>query len=224
MKYSNVHIFIDESGEFEKNVNSSSRLLVGGVILLGDYSDADDDALKNIFESKLPNGAIFPENMHFFGKNALPVKDRDAYVKTIAEEVDAWSTEGGKELHGIVIRHDRDIYSKGPSFLSESQWANRYIAMLWQLFEHILYVNQFIKSKIEPDAKLHLHIAERDVVLSLNSPKAKSTKDGFENFGRRTAQNQKRQKLYVRRILDEPMLIEMFKGAVRDKWLACPQV
>src|SRR5688572_2479132 len=64
-RFSDLHFFLDESGQFFGPKRDLA--LVGGVLVFGRYDDAADGAVRDMLRNRLADvGGQFPQDLHFF--------------------------------------------------------------------------------------------------------------------------------------------------------------
>lgn len=162
-RYDALHIFLDESGKLAVSPIKEA-LLVGGVLVFGPYEAADDDRLRDVIGQQLTSaGGRFPADLHYNEQDAnrLPRTQLNSFLQALRADVPAWAGST-HSIHGIAIRHESDLFDSGPGLLREAAFDNRYIAMMWALVEHLLFVDDRVAARLNPGAKVHLHLASRE--------------------------------------------------------------
>src|SRR5262245_27992470 len=134
--YPALHFFLDESGDLARPAGSGPArpALVGGVMLFGPYGPQDDDHLRNLLRQALARaGGRFPADLHFV-PSRLSHAQREALFKDLAAGLTAWAC-ADHAAAGVALVHVGDVFTSGPTLLTERAYDNRYIAMTWALIE-----------------------------------------------------------------------------------------
>jgi len=163
-EYDQLHFFLDESGGFQqRDIN-----LVGGVIMLGPYDDyADDTLLQILRESVQQTGGTFPRDLHFFprqndiqGGNQFWLHQRRTLCQQIANRLVQWHGDQ-REIFGIAICHQSDVFPHGSNLIVEREYDNRYLQMLYALIEFICFVYPEIRARLRPSAEVRIYVGQR---------------------------------------------------------------
>jgi hypothetical protein len=179
-RFDALHLFLDESGKLEGEHRSLDVALVGGVLLFGDYEPTDDVRLRDSLRNRLAEvGGNFPGDLHV-GQHHLQADKTNAFLRAVDNDVNAWAGPN-RSVYGVAIQHETDLYEAGPALLREAAYDNRYISMLWALVEHLLFIDERIAARLNPRAKVHLHIASRQYCFSnRNVPRTELQALGFK--------------------------------------------
>ena len=219
MKYNEIHFFIDESGNIS-NANRSDVLLVGGILLLGPYSDKLNNSVLNKLKSCMDKaGGKFPNDLHFHQQPTTSSETRthhkqilEDFIPLAANAIDKLF-DNDNELWGVCVEHQADIPSSPEEFLAEQEYDIRYRRMLWSLVEYFTYVDPEIRDKLSPESEIFLHVANR--IFVLNDPDdhdiAHLEATGYSVEARRN-------QLQVTRTLEPRELTTMFQMAQRQRW------
>jgi hypothetical protein len=171
-KFDELHFFIDESGNLTAESPNQEIMLLGGVLLFGTYDDKADASLHELISKELSKaGGKFPEDLHF-SKSALSSKEKEAFFSNLSSAIKDWAADQ-RILHGVYIKHKKDIFNSAPDILAEKQFDNRYLSMLWSLVEHLVFVDANVRGSLTQGATIHLHIASRIFFLDLKELKKK---------------------------------------------------
>src|SRR5262249_58494566 len=108
-------------------------------------------------------GGRFPADLHF-GRSRLSHAQREALFKDLAAGLTAWAG-ADHAAAGVALVHVGDVFASGPTLLTERAYDNRYIAMTWALIEHLVFVDGEVRKQLQPDASVHVHIANRAYVF-----------------------------------------------------------
>ncbi|MFO0870287.1 MAG: hypothetical protein U0935_15265 [Pirellulales bacterium] len=165
--YHELHFFLDESGRLDGQPNRKEVVLVGGVLVFGPYTAADDQALQTrLRERVLNSGGRFPADLHAADQQQASV-DRQQLLGALQQDVKAWA-EGERAVYGIAIQHQRDQFADAGGLLREAAFDNRYVSLLWALIEHLLFVDDRVASRLGPNVQVHLHLASRQYCFHEN--------------------------------------------------------
>ncbi|MDR2344481.1 MAG: hypothetical protein LBE18_00285 [Planctomycetaceae bacterium] len=219
-KFNELHLFIDESGDFLSDKKNRLKI-VGGVILFGKYTQEIQNGIKDALlkSLKIINGK-YPQDLHFhnfFAKNLPEGKKNNGkrFVQSLIQQLMNWQNQFGVEIYGIKIHYDQDVFYNGNDLLAERELDNRYLQMLWSLVEHIIFVNSKVTKRLKDDAVIHLHVAERSFVFDANS--------GIESvakfYGWQVSPHKKDMtKKVVYSVIHKNELQGMFRMALRNRW------
>ena len=173
--YDQLHVFIDESGDFI-NLLDGDVLLVGGVLFWGDYNDQVDRNLKRTIldamhkEYDYEYRCVDYEHLHYHYAprlrargNKIYWKEKNSFIAEVRSRL-----HGGNywdKLEGFVLQYAGDIYTGAGSDQAEDVLDNRYERMLELLIDslltRVLYTG---KDRLSPNGAIHLHIASRTAV------------------------------------------------------------
>ena len=214
-KFNELHFFIDESGDLATEPANREILLVGGVLLFGSYNDETDASLKEIISQQLARvGGKFPEDLHF-SKSALSTKKIDKFFDNLSNSLKRW-TDDQRILHGVYIKHKRDIFNSASEILSEEKFDNRYLSMLWSLVEHLVFVDEKVKERLTKEATIHLHIANR--ILFIDGEELEKKRDKLRSLGYHIFEAKWQKGSYYTYSLNERDLTTMVRMALRQRW------
>ncbi len=159
-RFDALHIYLDESGDLAGILRERALALVGGVLLFGACDSADDDALRALLEKRLREaGGVFPLDLHSSRTSLTPAR-QEQFIRTVAPDLQGWCGSS-RELHGISIEYEQDLFAAGPALLTERSYDNRYLFMLHALVEHLLFVDNRTQARLNPGARVCLHFANR---------------------------------------------------------------
>ena len=176
-QYTDLHVFIDESGDFIDHIGAEA-LLLGGVFFWGDYSTQKDGlirvkllhALHDCYDYEYR--CVDYSHLHYHYEARLRGVGRDQYwdEKTRFIEESRASLAAGDDydrLEGFVMRFEDDVFdSSEDARVSESFLDNRYERMLELLIECVLQRALWNGYKrLDPEGAIHFHIASRTTVL-----------------------------------------------------------
>ncbi|MDR1923863.1 MAG: hypothetical protein LBQ66_05775 [Planctomycetaceae bacterium] len=219
-KFDELHFFLDESGQFTEK---SDINLVGGVLLFGLYDGKVQNGIRRAITNALKkiNGQ-YPQDLHFYAFRESAEEMRQAkeqkklLCNSLHHELENWRKQENVKIYGILIRHRQDIYSETSGILNEKEVDNRYIAMLWSLIEHSVFVNKKVISRLNDNAKIHLHIANRMFVF----PKDEAKREYLQSLGWQVSDDTRGEdnQYAVTTIINEDELRGMFRVALSDRW------
>ncbi|MDR1493283.1 MAG: hypothetical protein LBT05_11255 [Planctomycetaceae bacterium] len=209
-KYSELHLFIDESGDFIKN-RKRDFLLIGGVLLFGQYDAAVEDGIKNaMLDACRLSGAKYP--VHY---NELAQTQIKSFSQYISENLTDWRKRTETPIYGVFIQHKEDVFYDAADILSEQSFDNRYVSMLWTLVEYLCFVSDKVNSRLTDDAEIHLHIASRQFYI----PKDEDLRELYESLGYMVKENKRDANSYfVTATLRQSDIAAMFRIALRSRW------
>ena len=229
MRYDAVHFFLDESGNLSAKPHRDDPLLLGGVLLFGPYDRAADDRLRALLSRRLAEaGGRYPADLHFYQPQnpdevaALRLTDeqKETLLRSLTQDLTAWA-DPDRAIYGVHLTHARDLFPDGFGLMAEGYHDNRYLAMLWALVEHLVFVDDQVRERLQPRAAVHLHIASRTYVFD----KDPVLKEDLEAQGWKVEEyRQKPGKYCVYGILQRPEVRGMFRVAMRQRWHAAPVV
>lgn len=164
--YDHVSLFIDESGDLAHPKNERLGLLVGGLLVFGEYhTEADSDLRATLERAVQSAGGTFPADLHASSfKSTVPPTRPHQMREALAHAVRRWGALVG-EAFAVALTHRSDSYTGGASFFAEREADNRYVRMLVALIEHLLFVNPSVVTRLAPNAKVNLYVASRKYVL-----------------------------------------------------------
>lgn len=175
--YNELHVFIDESGDFA-NWDGKDQLLIGGVFYWGDYGAVDAelkeillDAMRAVYGA----GNDDYNNLHYSNsrdpayrtpaywdrKNLFLAKIREGILTNTAQ----WD-----RLEGFVMCFESDVYADAQDEnLDESVLDNRYERILEFLVENVFQrAFWFGMKRLKSDGIIHFHIASRTTVQTFD--------------------------------------------------------
>lgn len=179
-KFSELHIFIDETG----NITDAGDALnaVGGVLFFGRYDHSVDAELRSIIEEQFAQvGGSFPEDLHFFSSD-LSHQNMANVCKSLGTEFqDLFANRPLQNIQGFSIYHEAEVFAGSENILTdEDKRDNRYESMVQALIEHLIYVEPGVSARMAEDWTLHLHIARRTIGLKADQTAERSA---FEEAG-----------------------------------------
>ena len=216
--FDSLHCFLDESGYLQGTPKKGEPLLVGGLLVFGEYGDAADTELREHVARRLCEvGGTFPDDLHF-GRSGLGFERQEQFLRTLATDLKGWAAEQ-RAVYGVHIVHAGDIFATEEGLLGERHYDNRYISMLWSLIEHLLFVDQKVTERLSPQAAFHLHVASR--VYSFD-PKLTHV-DEVEGLGWKVLPDRKNpERMLAVNVLQERDLVTMVRMALRQRWERSP--
>ena len=211
-KYTQLHFFLDESGNLAKP-RRNEALLVGGILIFGRYEKEDDAFLKNELRTNSERlGIKFPQGLHFSQRSSDG--QMQELMKSMSLSIKEW-TGTERAVYGIHIVHDQDIFTLSSGLLAERERDNRYLSMLWSLIEHLVFVDEKVAERLEPAATIHLHIATR---LFKFDP-GKIDPEEIRSLGLQVKNDEKGTgKKVVTCIVNEREIVAMIRMAQRQRW------
>lgn len=212
-KYDALHFFLDESGNFTR---MRDCMLVGGVLIFGDYDRAVQDGLRKAMEGAMGEiGRAYPQDMHFCELCKENPRLARQFATALNERLDAWRKTTGTQAYGVLIQHQHDIHSESPGLLAEKELDNRYISLLWALIENIVFVNEKVSRRLSDDAAIHLHIARRAFTFR----KDEAVRQLAESLRWQVYDDDYHPGNYrITSILSGPEIRGMFRVALHDRW------
>lgn len=215
-KFDQIHIFIDESGSLQDL--RDKPVMVGGLVVIGDYGAADDRFLNSIL-SKL----VLKHN----GRRLGDLHDRDSSSKLDFASLDSlrgdlkaalkdWSGSE-REARGVTLVHKADVFDERSWIIAEGVLDNRYINMVWALIEHVLFVDPLVETVLDQNAKIHLYVANRVVFFHDNEITIDYLKSIGQNFQLERGFGGDRQ-IAVPSSINAADLRTSFRMALREKW------
>lgn len=222
-RYNQVSLFFDESGNLADPENERVGLLVGGVIVFGEYTTAMDGKLASALEKSVRvAGGAFPTDLHATKARA----NLNPHMETaLASSIRSWGEQIG-EAFGVALIHRADWYLSGGTFFAERDADNRYVRMLIALVEHLLFVNPAVVTRLAPNANVHLYVASRKYVLcgdarrlttSAQRQELASQRARLESQGYEVKQSAKHQ-VYVSQSLERRELSAYLRSACWLQW------
>lgn len=215
-KHDQIHIFIDESGSL--HTLEGRPIMVGGVVILGEYGDLDDKSLNAaILKLVTSHGGKGFNDLHDReSPHALDFEKLNKLRSKLLVKVKEWAGED-KLVRGVSLVHKADIYDTRSWIMAESALDNRYIHMVWSLVEHLLFVDPWIGKHLQPDASVHLYVANRRVFYEDTHERRKylmktgqEIENGFDSNGNRS--------IIVTSSIKEGDIRSSFRMAIREKW------
>ena len=178
--YDQLHVFIDESGDFI-NLKRNDELLLGGVFFWGDYNEEQAGDPKVDWDLKeLILGAMHEtyeqsdtdrldyRNLHYHERSLINAEQNDQSYWNKKNFFLAKVREGlfngsyWDRLGGFVLKHVADVYGASGDVLSEDFLDNRYQRMLELLIESLLIRALYLdENRLSKDGSVHFHIAHR---------------------------------------------------------------
>lgn len=156
MPYDQMHLFIDESGNFHQN---SGNIIIGGVLLFGNYGQIEENILQGFFDSCLNQfHGNFPRDLHL-GKNNWPSGTKKAFLQSLHNQINE-NNDLFNRTFGVSITYEDDILN------DDTKHDNRYRYMLLFLIQHLLFVSKDVAEKSMPRATITITIASRQFVFN----------------------------------------------------------
>ena len=156
MPYDQMHLFIDESGNFHQN---SGNIIIGGVLLFGNYGQIEENILQGFFDSCLNQfHGNFPRDLHL-GENNWPSGTKKAFLKSLHNQINE-NNDLFNRTFGVSITYEDDILN------DDTKHDNRYRYMLLFLIQHLLFVSKDVAEKSMPRATITITIASRQFVFN----------------------------------------------------------
>ncbi|GHT47031.1 hypothetical protein FACS189454_09040 [Planctomycetales bacterium] len=210
MKYNELHLFIDESGNFIENTQSDF-LLVGGVLLFGQYDEVVESGLKNaIVDACRHIGIDYP--VHY---NSLDKSKVKFFSQRLSQDLTAWRTRTDTPIYGAFIQYKEDIFYDAADILAEREFDNRYVQMLWSLIEYLCFASDKVNKRLADDAAIHLHIAHRNFPI----PRNEELKETYQVLGYNVIEDLRSPNRYlVKTALRKSDITAMFRLALRNRW------
>jgi hypothetical protein len=216
--YDSLHFFLDESGQLQSAPKKGEPLLVGGILIFGDYDASADKELYDHIAKRLHEvGGDFPADLHF-GRSGMDFQRQEQFLHALAGDLKSWAAEQ-RAVYGVHIIHAGDVFAAEEGILGERHYDNRYLSMLWSLIEHLVFVDQKVAERLSPEATFHLHVASR--VYSFD-PKT-TLVDEVEGLGWRVlADRRKTGWMLAVNVVQERDLVTMLRMALRQRWERSP--
>jgi hypothetical protein len=196
---------MDESGRFyeESDIN-----IVGGVLLFGNDDETVQSGIKNaMLDACRVAGEQYP--VHF---NQLKNK---TFAVNLSRKLEVWRKETDTAVYGVLMQHKEDIFDNAPHIIAERELDNRYLAMIWELIEYLVFVSNKVNTRLTEDAEIHLHIAHRCFTI----PRDDELKTEYESFGYKVTDNRKDPRSYfVSSSLHQSDLAMLFRQTMRQRW------
>lgn len=217
VRYSELHLFLDESGQFHKKHDLK---LIGGVLLFGSYDRAAKEGIRNAMTGALAEiGRRYPNDLHFHKYRESNPEQGRVLADAISRNLAAWLERSGSSAYGVLIKHKhrhlRDVYAGRSAIPAERELDNRYLSMLWSLVEHCVFISEEVSDLLTDDAAIHLHIASRMYLF----PASDEVRVLARSLGWRVAEDKKKTKRFrITSVLKEDELLGMFRAAMRDRW------
>ena len=173
MPYDQMHLFIDESGNFHQN---AGNIIIGGVLLFGNYGQIEKDTFQGFFDSCLNQfQGNFPSDLHL-GKNNWPPDTKKAFLQSLHNQMKE-NNDLFNRTFGVSITYEDDI------LIDDTKHDNRYENMLLFLIQHLLFVSQNVAERSMPRAKIYITIASRVFVFERNDYNVETYAQlGWENW------------------------------------------
>ncbi|MDR1385297.1 MAG: hypothetical protein LBJ67_15825 [Planctomycetaceae bacterium] len=198
-KFNELHLFIDESGRFyeENDIN-----IVGGVLLFGSYDDAVQSGIKNaMLDACRVSEEQYPVHFHQLTENTFAVN--------LSKNLEVWKKETDTAIYGVLMQHKEDIFDNAPHLIAERELDNRYLAMIWELIEYLVFVSNKVNTRLTEDAEIHLHIAHRRFTI----PRDGELKTEYESLGYKVTDN-----YYVKDSFHPLDIAMLFRQTMRKRW------
>lgn len=177
MAFTELHLFIDETGDMFFGGRNQFKA-VGGIAVLGPLSSDDDEALRtHLDEAVVAAGGLFPRDLHG-GKHVSQSFDQEAFLRELGQRVRTWSGDSC-EVKGLAIEHEQDLWENEMSVLAERARDNRYQLMLHALLEQLLFVDHGLRRRLHERVRVHVTVASRALVL----PDTPANRASLEAFG-----------------------------------------
>jgi len=158
MLYDQMHLFLDESGKFE---SANNQRIIGGVLLFGPYTQANDDTIYELLETSIENeGGSCPQDLHF-GTTGWDQNRKTRFFNCLFAKFN--EEDLFNRTYGVSIVHSKDISN------ADQDHDNRYRNMLLFLIEHLLFVSKKVKEKLQRNANIYIIIASRQFVFKMDS-------------------------------------------------------
>jgi hypothetical protein len=173
MKYDEMHLFIDESGNFHQN---DGIRIIGGVLLFGNYGKTEKDALQFFFDFCLNQfQGNFPSDLHLSENNWENDKKND-FLQSLHNQMKE-NNDLFNRTFGVSITYEKDISD------NDNKQDNRYRHMLLFLIQHLLFVSQDVAIRSKPGAKIYITIASRQFVFNAHEYTQETLKQlGWQNW------------------------------------------
>lgn len=153
-----MHLFIDESGNFHQN---AGNIIIGGVLLFGNYGQIEENILQGFFDSCLNQfRGNFPRDLHL-GSNNWPPDTKKAFLTSLHNQM-IKNNNLFKRTFGVSINYEDDILN------DDTKHDNRYRYMLLFLIQHLLFVSKDVAIRLNPGARIYITIASRVFVFKRN--------------------------------------------------------
>lgn len=197
--YDQLHVFIDESGDFI-NLRPHDKLLLGGVFFWGDYNEEQAGDPKVDWDLKaIVLGAMHEayeltdadkldyHNLHYYEQSLIDGDQRywDKKNDFLMRVRDGLSkSQYWDRLEGFVIDHVADVYGAS-DVLNENVLDNRYERMLELLIDSVLLRALYSgANRLTQSGSVHFHIASRTSVLEYRTANQKNEIiDRLREFG-----------------------------------------
>lgn len=211
-KFTEVHLFIDESGNLS-DPNKEETLLVGGVALFGTYGSDENQVFENIVKKILSEvGGRYPTDLHF-NKSPLSNEMRSKLLNLISAEIAGLSSSPYYRLYGLSLRHVTDYHNNDMIFTDESRADNRYVQMLWSLIEYYLFVDNEFSGLLSREAKINIYISTRAFPVNV------ADKEELERKGFKVKPDVFDKNKYICVLsIHEREIIGMFRTALSQRW------
>jgi len=195
MPYDQMHLFLDETGDFLKK----ELRIIGGVLLFGTYDDQkEDNKIKKLLINSIndANGK-FPEDLHF-GNNGWQIERKNTFLQNLCNKIQEDNipdTGLYGRTFGVSITYEEDISD------NDNKHDNRYRHMLLFLIQHLLFVSKDVAIRLNPKAKIYITIASRQFVFNAHDYNTETlAKLGWRNW---QVDNENKDKKYVQSVNDD---------------------
>jgi hypothetical protein len=207
-KYDELHLFIDESGCFSKK---SDINIVGGVLLFGRYDEDVNSVITNAMSNACRiAGEQYP--LHFC---ELDDSKRNVFASDLSKSLAKWRKKTDTKIYTVFIRHKEDIFEDSSSIISERELDNRYLAMIGELIEYVVFVSHKVNTRLTEDAGIHLHIAHRWFTI----PRNLELRSEYESLGYTVDDDMKDPSVYrVKSSLLPSDITTLFRQVMRQRW------
>jgi len=129
MSYTELHLFIDESGD-ENNIN-----FVGGIAIFGNADDVQSSIKSILVEVRKKY-----KQLHYTG---IPTTQRKQFADFLRKEL---TKIDNPAIHGITVRYSSEINP------SDNSLDNRYVNLLIAVIEYTLFMSEEVRNNLADDA------------------------------------------------------------------------
>jgi hypothetical protein len=211
-KFNELHLFIDESGNFD-SIKKNEIKLVGGVLLFGEYNNTIEQGIKNSLLTVVQSiHGKYPQSLHYFGQSQ---KNHKMFSDTLKEQLDVFCKENDTKIYGVLIRNEEYLDTNVPKIIVEREFDDLYLSMLWSLIEYCVFASGEVNSRLTNDAVIHLHIARKSFRLNNNDENYINV---IRSQGYTVAQNPNTGEYYVPMSVNEQAIRGMFSMTRKNQW------
>jgi len=210
-RYDQIHMFFDESGSFQ---NEDIRL-VGGVVVLGPYDQAADEQLLQILRQSIAacsGSGRFPRDLHF-SASLLDRNGKRKLCQILNEQLAHWQGNQ-REVYGIALAHEADIFRWGNQIIAEREQDNRYLQMLSILIEYVCFLDPTIQSRLSPDAEVNIYVGQRFFPVN----KTRENRNLLESLGYEFFEPAELLDQYLVKSITQRELLGLIRATVREHW------